>query len=389
MSPTSGSGVVPYIDLTQYEIRALESRYNLADAHAHQLPSPLESDVIDALPRVWEAAQRISQGRADEEFLRTFFGFHGQPTMARDTGRCLLSYAASVAMTVVATHLRLRRARVSLIEPCFDNLYEILAQNELRIDPVPESVLFRADDVYAALARQDIGDALILVDPNNPTGETTFTDGGHRFEQIVRFCADTGRTLVLDFSFTSFLHRGGRPGRPDVYEILDRSGVTYLTIEDTGKTWPTIDIKCGILTTSGDIREEIRNIHTGVMLNVSPFALRLLTHFIEASAADGFGSVSGLLATNRRAVMEAVRGTHLEYLPPVASVSVAWLRLRDGRATELQESLARDGVHVLPGTHFYWSDHERGESYVRIALARDPDGFARSVSALRAALLAR
>lgn len=377
---------VPLVDLTQYEIEALAGKHNLADAHAHQGQSLAEHKVVEALPEVWEEAQTLPQAEIERDFLRAFFGFHGQSTLADDPSRPLISYAASVSMTVVATYLRLRRATVTLIEPCFDNLHEILAQSEIKVEPITEAAIFDSPNVYEELCARQIGDALILVDPNNPTGETAFIDGPSRFEQIVRYCADHAKILVLDFSFASFLHTGSRPGRPDVYEVLDRSGVTYMTIEDTGKTWPTCDIKCGILTTSRDIRAAVRDIHTGVLLNVSPFALLLLTRFIEASAADTFSSVAGLLARNRRALTDAIRGTGLEYLPPKAPVSVAWLKLRGGTATELQRALARTGVHVLPGTHFFWSDHEQGESYVRIALARDPERFEQAVSTLRVAL---
>jgi aspartate/methionine/tyrosine aminotransferase len=387
MSARVATGTPRLPDLTQYELEALQGRHNMSDAHAHQRQSRAEQKVIDALPEIWDRSQVLTQAEIDDEFVRAFFGFQGQRTMVESPERALLCYAASVAMTIVATQLRMRRATVTLIEPCFDNLHDILVQNELRIEPLPEAVLFRSPDVYAALAAHGVADALVLVDPNNPTGETSFTDASSRFEEIVRFCADHGKTLVLDFSFASFLHSGARPGRPDVYEILERSSVSYMAIEDTGKTWPTQDVKCGILSASSDIWEQVRDLHTGVLLNVSPFALQVLTGFIEASVSEGFGSVLDVLAQNRRVLTDALRGTDLEIVVPTAAVSVAWLRLHRGTASELQARLARDGVHVLPGTHFFWSDHERGESYVRIALARDPVAFAASAEALRAALM--
>lgn len=372
----------PYADLTQYELVALESSHNLADAHAHQWQSESERAVVEMLPNLWDESQTLSQAEADHQFLQAFFDFHGQPSRVASAGRSLLSYAASIAMGIVATHLRLRRMSVTLIEPCFDNLHELLAQNELQVKALPEAVVFETPNVFEALTAHDVGDALILVDPNNPTGSTSFTDDADRFREIVRFCALNGKTLIMDFSFASFL----RGRRPDVYEILESSGVTYLTIEDTGKTWPTIDIKCGILSTSADIWAEVRDIHTGVLLNVSPFALRLLTGFIAASKSDGFTSVASVLDTNRQVLVNAIRGTDLEHLAPEALVSVAWLKVRRGTATEMQERLAGHGVHVLPGTHFFWSDHTQGESYLRLALARDPAAFARSASALRTVL---
>jgi aspartate/methionine/tyrosine aminotransferase len=361
---------------------ALESSHNLADAHAHQLPSPAESVIVDMLPKLWYESQTLTQAEIERQFLRSFFDFHGQHSMVSRADRSLLSYAASISMGIVATHLRRNRMSVTLIEPCFDNLYELLEQNELQVDSLPEDVVFRSPDVFEALTSHGVGDALVLVDPNNPTGSTSFTEDGDRFREIVRFCVANGKTLILDFSFASFL----RGNRPDVYDILERSGVTYLTIEDTGKTWPTLDVKCGILSASTDIWDQVRDLHTAVLLNVSPFSARLLTDFVTASKNDGFASVADLLDANRLVLVDAISGTDVEHVHPDAPVSVAWLRLLRGTATELQERLARHGVHVLPGTHFYWSDHEQGQSYVRVALARDPVAFARSAAALRGVL---
>lgn len=373
-----------HYDLTQIEVDGLASVHNLADAHAHQRQSPGELKIVRNLLPVWNHAQDSTQAAVDEEFLRTFFGFHGQDSLAADPSRSFLSYSASVAMMVVATYLRLQRRTVTLIEPCFDNLFELLVQNELVVNPIEESAVFGSPGVASNLRAHEIGDALVVVDPNNPSGRTSFTEDGRRFREIVEFCRASGKILILDFSFASFL-RSGR-GRPDVYAMLDQSGVTYLTIEDTGKTWPTCDLKAGILTVSRDIHEEVRNLHTGVLLNVSPFALALITEFVAASAADGFASVGSLLARNRATLTEALRGSQLEHLPPAAPVSVAWCRVHRGTASDLRAALAEDGVHVLPGTHFFWSDPAKGESFIRIALARDPQRFADSVGAMRAVL---
>jgi aspartate/methionine/tyrosine aminotransferase len=371
-------------DLTQFEIDGLTSAHNLADAHAHQGQSPGELEIVKNLLPVWNYAQKATQAAIDDEFLRTFFSFHGQRTVADDPSRSFISYSASIAMMIVATYLRLRRRSVTLIEPCFDNLFELLSQNEITIHPIDEAIVFESPDVISALLAQDTGDALVIVDPNNPSGRTSFTDDGRRFREIVEFCRSQGKILVVDFSFASFL-RVGR-GRPDVYSALDESGVTYMTIEDTGKTWPTCDLKCGILTVSRDIQQDIQDLHTGVLLNVSPFALALITKFVSASVDDGFRSVASLLAKNRATLVDALQGSAVEHLAPAAPVSVAWCRLHRGTATEVQAVLAAEGVHVLPGTHFFWSNHERGQSYIRMALARDPCRFAESVDVARAVL---
>ncbi|NET62841.1 MAG: aspartate/tyrosine/aromatic aminotransferase, partial [Symploca sp. SIO2E6] len=78
-------------------------------------------------------------------------------------------------------------------------------------------------------------------------------------------------------------------------------------------------------------------------------------------------------------------GQLLEYLEPKTKVSVAWFKIKKPglKATELQEKMMNIGVYILPGNYFFWSDHEKGEEYIRIALAREPDMFATAVQLMK------
>ncbi|WP_375386084.1 aminotransferase class I/II-fold pyridoxal phosphate-dependent enzyme [uncultured Microbacterium sp.] len=370
-----------FADLTQFEIRALEATFNFADAHTHQRPSEGEQQIVDSLPQLWEQARTRTQGEVDRQFLDTFFSFHGQVSRVGCETRSLLSYAASISMSVVATYLRLQGMSATLIEPCFDNLHDLLVQNQIEINAIDESVVSRAPNVYAALCESNMGDALILVDPNNPTGESMFAYDSNRFAALVKFCVDRGVLLVLDFSFAAALMTGGGNRRPDVYDYLDRTGVSYFTIEDTGKSWATQDLKCGILTMSEDLWHATRDLHTGVILNVSPVSLLVSAAFVAHSSALPRTPLASLCNSNRLFLRTQLEGTRLRVREPQVPVSVAWLSIECGAAAEdTQRELATLGVHVLPGTHFYWSDHERGEHFLRIALARDSATFAQGAS---------
>jgi aspartate/methionine/tyrosine aminotransferase len=197
----------------------------------------------------------------------------------------------------------------------------------------------------------------------------------------VRFCVDHDKVLLIDQCFASFALADKNVDRFDVYRLLEESGVTYLIIEDTGKTWPIQDAKCAMLTTSDDIREDVYNLHTSVLLNVSPFVLNMVSHYIEDSIDDSLASVGDIIARNREVARTGLDGTVLEYIEPVVNVSVAWFRITDPdlTATRLQQILQESDVYVLPGTYFYWNQPARGERYVRLALARDPGLFAQAI----------
>jgi aspartate/methionine/tyrosine aminotransferase len=382
----STSDVLRFVDLTQHEIQALKTRYNLADAHTHQRQSRTQDEIVQRLPDLWYESEDNRQDYFERLFVEAFFRLHKQPTAAA-LDKTLLSYSASVSTMVAGLYCAQRQKSVALVEPCFDNLVDLLRNMRTPLVPLPEHYLHEPDAIYENLRHVD-ADSLYLVDPNNPTGFSLLKDGRRGFEEVIRFCKDYDKLLLLDLCFASFALCDPRRDRFDIYELLEGSGVTYAAIEDTGKTWPVQDAKCAMITASENIREDIYNIHTAVLLNVSPFVLNFLTHYIEDSIQDDFASVRDVIATNRRTARVMLAGTIVEYVEPVVETSVAWFRItaRSIGATELQRRLLDEDIYVLPGTYFYWNQPEVGGRYIRIALARRPEMFAAAMGAMREVL---
>jgi len=375
-------------DITQHEIAALKTRFNLADAHTHQGQSPGQRRIIESLPNLWYSAENHSQHQSEQEFIETFYRFHGQHRALERRDEIYLVYAASIAMHITATYLRKERLRVGLIEPCFDNLHDLMQHLEVPLTPLGEQLFREPSAIYrnlAAHAREL--DALVLVDPNNPTGFSLCSPGAEAFREVVRFCVDHDKLLVLDFCFAAFILASGQP-RCDVYDILEDSGVRYIAMEDTGKTWPLQDAKCATIMASRELDAEIYPIVTSVLLNVSPFILKLVTRYIQDSAVDGFASVREVLELNRARARAQLEGTLLRHCEPIVPTSVAWFEIADPDvfADELQAHLLRHQIYVLSGKYFYWHDPARGQRFLRIALARDPHQFAQAIAALRRVL---
>lgn len=380
--PDFGSSLTneQYVDITQHEIVALRTRYNLADAHTHQQQSLSQRAIISRLPRLWYEAETGLQREFEQRFIESFFSLHGQHSVP-PRQRSLLYYSASVATMVVGKYLLRKGMKVTLLEPCFDNLHDLLRNMNIDIYPLREESLHDSADIYNKLLRSVHTDALCLIDPNNPTGFSLLAHGRAGFEQVLRFCKEHKKILIMDFSFAAFAVMDHQAFRFDIYEMLDDFKVSYIAIEDTGKTWPTQDMKCAILTTSDDIAPEIYNIHTSVLLNVSPFILNVLCEYIENSRQDGFASVREILESNRQIAKQALAGTIIEYCKPVIKVSVGWFRIRAPNllATELQRLLLQQEIYILPGTYFFWSARSRGEAYIRLALARETKLFAEAL----------
>ncbi|MFJ9173197.1 pyridoxal phosphate-dependent aminotransferase [Streptomyces sp. NPDC102360] len=374
------------LDLTQHEILALQTRHNLADAHTHQEQSGSQRDIVADLPELWYEAERSRQIDLENKFKEAFFRLHGQDSVRAET--TMLSYAASISTLVAGMYLSRNDISISLIEPCFDNLPDVLKNVGVHPAPVPENVLHDADRIYDELVRHVKTDALFLVDPNNPTGFTLLQHGRKGFEEVVRYCVDHDKLFVVDLCFAAFALADPRFGRFDLYKLLDESGVRYIALEDTGKTWPLQDAKCALLTCSPDLHEEVYNIHTSVLLDVSPFILNFLTRYVEDSIADNMESVRTVITANRETAQKALQGSLLEHIEPGVNVSVAWFRITDESVTasDLQRELSRHEVYVLPGTYFFWNTPQDGERFVRMALARDPQEFRDAVVTLREAV---
>ncbi|WP_432065714.1 aminotransferase class I/II-fold pyridoxal phosphate-dependent enzyme [Streptomyces sp. C10-9-1] len=387
MSLSEKADVSTFVDLTQHEIEALKTRFNLADAHTHQRQSASQERIVSRLPELWHESETKQQAHFERRFLDAFFRLHRQPT-ALTMGRTLLSYSASVSTMVAGMYLKQRGMSVALVEPCFDNLVDLLRNMQVPISPLDESALHDKDTLYERLVEQVEADAIYLVDPNNPTGFTLLAQGLEGFREVVRYCVDHDKVLVMDFCFASFALCDETIGRVDIYELLEESGVTYMVMEDTGKTWPIQDAKCAMITASRDIQDEVYNLHTSVLLNVSPFVLNMVTQYVEDSISDGFASVRGIIETNGEAARKALSGSVLEFQEPVVGTSVAWFRITPENltATELQAVLFDEEVYVLPGTFFYWNTPARGERYLRLALAREPEVFAGAMERMRKVL---
>lgn len=365
------------LDITQHEIEALKTEYNLADAHTHQSQSISQQEIVNDLPNLWYSAEKKTQFESEQEFIEKFYTMHGQTTALKRKEDIYLVYAASISMHITATYLMQRGMSVGLIEPCFDNLHDLMKHMRVPLSPLDESLFSDASTIYDNLVKNALClDAIFIVDPNNPTGFSIFSDGTECFMELVRFCKDYNKLLIMDFCFSAFVKVSGG-ARFDVYEILEGSGVSFIAMEDTGKTWPIQDAKCSTLQTSKDINDDVYNILTSVLLNVSPFILRMVTRYVEDSVKDDFASVRTVLDVNRELAVSYLDGGLLKYCPPEIKSSVAWFEITDPsiNADQLQETLRAHNVYVLPGKYFYWAHPERGQRYIRLALARDSDMF--------------
>jgi aspartate/methionine/tyrosine aminotransferase len=349
----------------------------LTDGHAFRRWSAAEEAIIGRSTHLFKNANRRMQAGIEREYTQDFSRLARQ-TWDQEALGYLMCFTASMAFEIIANYLRLRRMSVSLIEPCFDNLADIFIRHDVPLSPFPDAWLeYPRDEFEQALSAID-SDAICLVTPNNPTGMTLSEDN---LRALVQFCKERRKLLILDNCFRAYLPRHLRY---DQYRCILDADIDVLLVEDTGKTWPSAEIKAPFFAVSRarGLFDHIYRIYTDFLLHVSPVAIKLMQSFILLSEQDDMASIHEVVAVNRKQLYESIAGT---FLTPHERqfASVAWLRIDDPlNGLKLKHILDQNGVFVLPGHHFFWSDRRQGEKFIRVALARDADMFCEAASVL-------
>ncbi len=364
MAHRNGPGHIS--NLTEIELASFETGINVADGHArYDLTAP-QQKLIGLLPDLFSQAAGEPVLTLDREAQCAFLSALGQDT-ATASADVLTCYSSSVAMEIFsrAVHAAgIRRAAV--IHPTFDNIPDILRGVGIDLVPVSEEGL--ADGSAALPAGTEV---LFITTPNNPTG-TVIPPGV--LAHWARACAARGIILALDTSFRGFDDRA----QYDYYAILAAEGCRYVVIEDTGKLWPTLDLKAGFLVFPPAEQLPLRRIHTDILLGISPLILLLLRHFADDASDGGLAELHRFVAGNRL-LLRRTLGTvpALAFADPASRISVERLTVPAGTTgTAVWRELRERSVHVLPCRQFYWADPDAGERYVRIALSRPPEMIA-------------
>lgn len=368
-------GIPKLNNLTEEEIGALSVELNLADGHAYRPWNSAELSVVQKVGDIFKTVDRRQRSLIEKSYVETFLNAAGQ-SYRSDHFAHFMCFTASMALEAIANYLRLRKLSVALIEPCFDNLHDILVRHDIPLSVIPEALMEAEPAELARLLHKVNSDVLMLVSPNNPTG-VQLSQGA--LKTIIDFCRTNKRILILDATFRFFLPR---ESVYDQYALLADSGIDCILIEDTGKTWPTLEIKAPFFSVSQTLVAEMAHIYSDFVLHVSPVALRLLQGFIEL----GVDHVHAIVQTNRQTLVSAIEGTCLK-ASAAGYMGVEWLAVSGGKtAGGVRGKLAQAGVYVLPGNQFFWSEPAKGDQFLRVALVRDPTMFLRACERIREAL---
>ncbi|HWW61675.1 MAG TPA: aminotransferase class I/II-fold pyridoxal phosphate-dependent enzyme [Thermoanaerobaculia bacterium] len=364
--------------LTAFEVVGLRGELNLADGHAYQdLAAPYEHVITD-LPALWTASELTPVPEAEERFRNAFATLAGCAGM-RDRTFFKICPSASNSIDVIGAVLSELKRPTTLIEPTFDNLPLLLRRRGVLVRALSEEVLRAEGSVESGLCEP--GEALFLVQPNNPTGHSL---SAAELVEIAMHCRRLDAVLVLDNSFRFFNRQPF-----DDYTVLADTGVSFLALEDTGKVWPTHDLKASLLFCSADLQELVSAVYDETYLCNSRFTLLMLERFLNITRQVGLAESIWRTVDSHRALLRrelADTMVTVDQSSHSSQISVEWLNCR---ATgyhdfDIAQHLAGKGVLVLPGRLFFWESGGSPERQfnIRAALMKPTRRFEQAVAIL-------
>jgi aspartate/methionine/tyrosine aminotransferase len=348
-------------NLTTMEVDALtdvDGSLNLTDGHARLVLSAEQAAIVALIPEMFADASRRSFPEIEREAHTAFLGAIGQHSAPVGSGRILSCYSSTLATDIVARALP-ASATVAVLHPTFDNIADLFVTRGLSLVPMSEQALLDQDWPEPPVS------AIVVTHPNNPTG--LVTPESH-LRSLAQHAVNHGQRIIIDASFRGQV----RDAQYDTYAVLDAAGADWITIEDTGKLWPTHELKIGLLAYSERTRLPIERAFSESLLAASPVVLQLIKALATDWVAGGYERARALVERNRAAVKERIESVGLRLADPASQISVARIELPvDGPDSSLlyKDMLAR-GVHVLPCAPFHWADPESGLRYIRVSLAR-------------------
>lgn len=367
METEAAKRIDPGATLTRHQWEGLRRDFNLADGHSRQSQSPEQLEFLQDLPAMFRDCIDADQDAEEERFIDAFFGMAGQRSVSA-LSRPSFHYSASVSIAVAAAHLRALGGVALVVHPTFDNIPALLSRHGVPMRPIAFS------DVNALETFPDDVKALVLVIPNNPTGESM---DAHQLDRIARICSEQGVELVIDFSFRFASDLCDW----DQYAVLQDSAARFICIEDTGKTWPVLDLKVGLMVSNSPVVSSIHAITEDYILNVSPFLLRVLTEYIKSDPERSWRAIAH---ENRDALEAALDGSNATVIDGGAAETIAWVDVgQDWDSDEFCRWANGEGVAVCPGGPFYWDQPELGRQFIRVALLRPREYFTNAVERLR------
>ena len=331
---------------------------------------------MQSLPEIWYRSAERTIPEAEQLFNHSFSSFINSPILKKLPNNFKICPTASNSIDLIAAVLNHLNQIAVMVEPTFDNLALLLRRRGVNLSSVNDIELYQAaevneiDKTFPDLKKYN---ALVIVHPNNPTGLTLSENG---FRNIISYCKRHNMILVIDNCFRVY-----RRNIFDDYNMLVDSSISFMAFEDTGKVWPTQDLKASLVYFSDDLKNIFCEIYNEVYLCVSNLTLGIISTFFDETTRAGVQNTIWDIVDKRRSKLRnAIEGSKLS----VTNVSfnsnlpVEWLTFSFANKDDfvICQELKQLKLAVLPGRQFYWNSSHSHHNNIRVSLMKRETVFA-------------
>ncbi len=372
-----------FTTLTDFEIAGLNEDICLADGHAYQDIHPAFIPIVETLPEIWKKVAEKPIPVMEKMFSETYSRFINSPIL-HDYPHFRICPTASNTIDIIGAILNHLKLNATLIEPTFDNLALLLKRRGVQLSSINDSILYSAAEsntLDQLFNEHDTMEVLFLVNPNNPTGLTLSETA---FKNVIQFCQDRHILLIIDSCFRLYNRNGF-----DDYQLLINSSLSFIVFEDTGKVWPTQDLKASMVYFSADLANLFNEIYNEIYLCVSNFALGILCEFFERTMSHTLKNTIWDLVDQRRSLLQKAIGESKFIAQKVVKqtlLPVEWVKIIDSEKNDFDIcfELQQQHLAILPGRQFYWNSSEQPHNhrYIRFSLMKKESAFLKGMNIL-------
>jgi len=370
-------------DTTLRAIRARGEKFDLAVGYPRRCYTPAEREVFDRLGRNIDELDEGLAPELEKQFLQRFFEL-GAQTRTEWMQWCGFHYSASSCIQAIADLMKARFSQgghqkdrdnapsVAVIEPLVDFIPKILKGAGLDLEVLPEDWLSDKKSFQQMYTLKS--DAIFICLPNNPSG---FMMSPEMFVQLVNFCHEARKTLIIDNCFRFY---ASPEKQYDQYAFLSQPGqeISALMIEDTGKTWPMKGEKTAFISASANLAYDLSTIMHTTIAYPPTLTLSLAIELMALPFHDNH------VGRNRATLAAALKPFGVDVLSPEGT-SMAWLDTGPFTGENFADRAGQAGVMVVPGSDFLWNKSTQAtkDHRVRVALPRDVEMCDQAMAALR------
>jgi len=368
--------------------RTRDDFLDLTDSRFHQNGLTPPREMFEAAFSRWLDTRAYDpDSRGAPGARQALAAFYGSQGWALDPSQFFLTAGTSEAYALVFSTLAEAGDAVVLPRPGYPLFEHIAAHSRLTTSFYDQSWTrgWRLDPATLEAARGPRTKFVVVISPNNPTGQTAMVDD---LAPVAAFCRHHDLILVVDEVFDACWEGPGPLPRPGA---LFRE-VKCITLNGISKRFGSPDLKLAWAALSGPPawvdevggRLELANDTFLSANSYSQFLLPELFQHMNAWQSD----TRALLATNRRAV-EAWMGTQprVQGLVPRGGIHGLWKfelpREWDDEAWSIR--LLEEGLALHPG---YFYDVQEPGVWLVYSLLKEPQAFAQGLLRLDGVLRA-